>query len=163
MLRGAAGLLLILLVVGLGWRGRGPDTLVEVRLRGRVTLGRLGGPPVVELWLPGPRIFVDRRGQFFHRDLNGTLEAWHDPQNSCRVRMWRGELRIHLKMRCSPPPDACTLAVHQSGFVTRYARQVRLIGNWGQLSGELPSLGRPLRRLESKEELFNLVRKARGK
>jgi hypothetical protein len=163
MLRRAAGLLFLLLVVGLCWRGRGPESLVEVRLRGRLQLGRAGGPPGVELWLPRPRIFIDRRGQFYHRDLNGTLVAWRDPQNSCRVRMWRGELRITLKMRCSPAPDSCTVAVHQAGYVTRYAREVRLGGNFGRLSSELPNLGRPLRRLESKEELFNLVRKARGK
>lgn len=163
MLGRAAGLLLCLLVLGLGWRGRGPERLVDVRMRGRIQLGRLGGAPVVELWLPGPRIFVDGRGQFFHRNLNGALEAWHEPQNTCRVRLWRGELRIHMTVRCSPPLDACTVAVHQTGYVTRYARQVRLTGNWGHLSCELPALGRPARRLESKEELFNLVRKAQGK
>ena len=163
MLGRVVGVLLILLVVVLCWRGRGPQSLVEVHLRGRIQSGRSGGQPEVEIWLPRPRIFVDRQGQFFHRDLNGTLVAWHEPQNQLRVRLWRGELRITLKVRCFPPPDTCTVAVHQRGYVTRYAREVRLSGHWGRLSSELPNLGRPLRRLQSKEELFNLVRKAQGK
>ena len=163
MLRRSAGLLLILLALGLCWRGRWLDSQVEVRMRGWLRLGHYGGPLVVELWLPRPRIFVDGRGRFFHREEDGTLVALSEVQNHCRVHWRRGELLITLKLRCSPSPDVCTVAVHQNGFVTRYARLVRLSGTWGNLSAELPSLGRPLRRLESKEELFNLVRKAQGK